>query len=518
MEISRQLSLNKAKEIIMEKISKMTGRRLSLFQKRLLINMAILPTFNHISVAFGPQPEFSKWYEDTIVQALWYTNNKGILKRGRFFLIARKRLFASYTLGGLKLIPGDIMAHGLILNFFKKQMEGGGSPLLFTVFTSLFDQFQYPSFETMVNVYGPQIWREAGRRLGFHSYFLKIACCSMAKLLEANEQNTNGWQLSALAGHSIGQGLLMISRNEQEILAENGINVVQDLFGTNELTGKLQPSCERDYSHLNGVSNFLIGKCKRIRKEYASQGGEFYPKVGPLSAVFKDIKLSKLFRDLMRAQVDNEFEAPPSFLTRRKEGYALPNLSDYMEGFNNILYADAPSTCKELGFLIMNRQVWTSVKQSATETFRGTEGNSSCLLCTENENTFHLLLECEAYAFKIWAFFEQAVNTALARDNDISPKRIRLGAFQILYGQKIVGVNNTWDKVLRRCVLHTIKWIYCKRTLRLTGVISAAVRLTDQKILGHLILIQERIISLLQFQGKSTTRHELLKEILVDML
>lgn len=71
---------------------------------------------------------------------------------------------------------------------------------------------------------------------------------------------------------------------------------------------------------------------------------------------------------------------------------------------------------------------------------------------------------------------------------------------------------------MQRCILYTLHWIYSKRTLRLTGQISLAVRLTEQRIVAHLILIQDKIISFLGFQGKSTDLHDSIRQALAEML
>ena len=139
-------------------------------------------------------------------------------------------------------------------------------------------------------------------------------------------------------------------------------------------------------------------------------------------------------------------------------------------------------------------------------------------MCDEPENTFHLLVDCEAYARRIWIRLEEAIN-AVAQIKDRGRElRLRLGSFQILYGCKVEGIAGSWDKMFQQSILHTLQWIYNKRTMRLTGRTNPNLTITDSRILGHLILIQDKIISLLRFQNKQTDHHQAIRDFLIEKL
>ena len=180
--------------------------------------------------------------------------------------------------------------------------------------------------------------------------------------------------------------------------------------------------------------------------------------------------------------------------------------------------ADVPSKCKEFSFLVMNRQVWTAWKQSETARHRGEEESDRCVLCEERETTFHILYECETYSYRMWNEFEQIVNKILERGGEGQSIRLRIGAFQVMYGQKIIGLgkDHKWEKAILRSIMQIKSWIYQKRTLRMTGNRTNVVRFTRQRILGHLYIIQNRRISLLQFQGKNCECHTLLRDLLLE--
>ena len=421
--------------------------------------------------------------------------------RGRH-LIARGRLWASHNLGGLQLIPADVMAKGLGLNLFRRIMEAQEGDLNRGFYHEIFEKFQYPSVSKMMGSMGPQLWREAGNRFGGESFFLKIVCKAMADLLALNEQSGEGWQIAAVAGHTLASGIWRFSKVDWEILAENRITMVQDLFGRDEFTGKVKTTLNRSYENLEGVSEFLINKCKQLRQQVHAGQRDVYRAIGGVWEAVQGKKISSFMRTLFRSKVDGEYSAPPSYLSRQREGYALPRIVEYMHGYERIMRADVPNNCRELGFLILNRQLWTSLKQSETDRNRGEISSEKCQLCDEPENTFHLLVDCEAYARRIWIRLEEALNAVAQIKDRGREMRLRLGSFQILYGCKVEGIAGSWDKVFQRSILHTLQWIYNKRTMRLTGRTNANLTITDSRILGHLILIQDKIISLLRFQNK----------------
>lgn len=122
-------------------------------------------------------------------------------------------------------------------------------------------------------------------------------------------------------------------------------------------------------------------------------------------------KYSKIVRILSSQKVNQSLPGPPSYFTRRREGYPLPPLGEFMRRCQNIMCLDIPSKTKETAFLIMNRQIWTSKKGSLVNANRGIEGGrGECSLCAQIENTQHLLMECEAYSFKIWEILSKTIN------------------------------------------------------------------------------------------------------------
>lgn len=185
------------------------------------------------------------------------------------------------------------------------------------------------------------------------------------------------------------------------------------LIKKNDLT--LGQNINEDATYPIGLSSnhpLLISKCKTLRRLIAKN------KTGPIKAMqgnFLEMvgekKYSKIVRILSSQKVNQSLPGPPSYFTRRREGYPLPPLEEFMRGYQNIMSLDIPSKTKETAFLIMNRQIWTSKKGSLVNANRGIEGGrGECSLCAQIENTQHLLMECEAYSSKIWEILSKTIN------------------------------------------------------------------------------------------------------------
>jgi hypothetical protein len=83
----------------------------------------------------------------------------------------------------------------------------------------------------------------------------------------------------------------------------------------------------------------------------------------------------------------------------------------------------------------MNRQTWTNEKQFLRMADRTDATNGlSCALCGVQDNTMHLLFECEQYSKPIWKLLEEATNEMLHRTAEREqPHRIKKHAFLVLH-------------------------------------------------------------------------------------
>ncbi len=62
----------------------------------------------------------------------------------------------------------------------------------------------------------------------------------------------------------------------------------------------------------------------------------------------------------------------------------------------------------------MNRQIWTNQKRHLSMTNAEEQASALCALCSEVENTMHLLFECVRFSEPLWELVSEAI-TALTR-------------------------------------------------------------------------------------------------------
>jgi hypothetical protein len=117
-----------------------------------------------------------------------------------------------------------------------------------------------------------------------------------------------------------------------------------------------------------------------------------------------------------------------------------------MKGYDTLFKLNIPSKTLETSFLLLNRQIWTNVKESqVTREEEGGEGEAGggggdirqgkCPLCQGTENTMHLMFECPVYSEPIWGELETAINFMLLNERPDAP-RVSLHAYQVLCSAK----------------------------------------------------------------------------------
>ena len=166
----------------------------------------------------------------------------------------------------------------------------------------------------------------------------------------------------------------------------------------------------------------------------------------------------------------------------------------------------------ENSFLLMNRQIWTNVKEAMLA--RAEEGEEGrCGLCGRQETTMHLMFECEEYSEKVWRQLSEVINGMIEARDGIGNPGIRLHAFQVLYNQA-GNIPTRHSKQILELVQEVKRNIVYRRFLRCTT--GNALRYNNTRILAHLINIMEKIKTLRQYQSKRCDTIEHLLEVASD--
>jgi hypothetical protein len=91
----------------------------------------------------------------------------------------------------------------------------------------------------LFRIRGPKIWIKAGYKLANISPFFSCMCKAMAKMLELNENSSDGWMTTSIAGHTAMHDLFRISAADGIMLENYGLTYAGQLFEKDDLTGQI---------------------------------------------------------------------------------------------------------------------------------------------------------------------------------------------------------------------------------------------------------------------------------------
>jgi hypothetical protein len=111
-------------EGIAAKCDRIYSSNVDLFHKRQLIKSVVVPSYNHVFASFGPWEEACKKLDSEIMKLFWNRKVNGDIKKGRR-LVAKKRIQASYEMGGLKMDLSTDTATGVMLNGLQRIRQQG---------------------------------------------------------------------------------------------------------------------------------------------------------------------------------------------------------------------------------------------------------------------------------------------------------------------------------------------------------------------------------------------------------
>ena len=359
---------------------------------------------------------------------------------------------------------------------------------------------------------GHQCWKILQERCKQKSQMLSFMAGSMANMHYMND-NSSGKLSSLIAGNSNLIESRRISIMKGITLKHHGITHCIQLFGINELTGRIDITSDRAYPEsLQNRHSSTVEKCKQLRHKIASKttnATRTATSVCSITTAFENGKLSKLNRLLNRDTINNRLEGPPSYKTRKRDKYALPPLHTYMTGYLNIVKSDIPSKTKEISFNILNRMCWTNQKRykSLAANNMGEEGIKNCSLCCQVETTQHLIFECQEYSEGLWEIMSKVIS-------EITGKNIQIHIFNVMYNIKIREVENKIEQIVFTWIQEVKRYIVCKRYLRETKTSLRNIIYDKNRLVSHLNIVLNKIKSLSKYQMKNTTILDKMLEIL----
>ena len=511
---TKQASYMAVEESTTNKCNRINSSFVDLFHKRQLIKTVVVPSYNHIYMSLGYCAESGQRLDNQILKLLWTKKINGQIKQGRR-IVAKKRINASYEMGGLKIDFSRETAMGLLANMIQKQQNNRGEEenqsFINVLFKEYLREIDAPRLEELTNMSGPKIWKKYSKKLENKSPFFSQVLLAMAEMLELNEKDKDSWGTANIAGHSSMHTLYDISAADGITLAHYNFTHVLQLFGTQELTGTIDLNQNATYPEQLQLNHpWITEKCKNLRIQIKNLGRNGCSIMGNFFQNMGGVRFSGLYRRMRRGALDATMPGPPSYFSRRRDGIPTPALNLFMRGYRNLFEMDISSKTLENSYLIMNRQIWTNEKQYLS-TVDGVDAANgpSCALCGGRENTMHLMFECEQYSEPLWKELEGIINATIARINgrEQMPYRIEMHAFLVLYSVWR-GAPCSQTGAIMALIQEIKRNIVFRRFKRETT--NSAIRCDRARLLGHLLITVRKLESLRKYQGKN---HEFYYEI-----
>jgi DNA-binding SARP family transcriptional activator len=203
--------------------------------------------------------------------------------------------------------------------------------------------------------------------------------------------------------------------------------------------------------------------------------------------------------------VDNALPGPPSFFSRQRDGIPVPSLKSFMGGYKKLFKMKLYSKTLENSYLILNRQVWTNLKQALSGRGEEDENVERCNLCEGIENTLHLIFECSHYSEQLWRILGRIVSA-------VENKHITLHAYNIMYNLDIKGLSPTKNEQLQILIQEIKRNIVYRRFLRATQ--GGVTNYSEIRIIAHIILTIKKTIYQRNLEGRTI---EFIESILQHM-
>jgi hypothetical protein len=153
-------------EGVTAKCNRIYASNVDLFHRRQLIKSVVIPSYNHVFVSVGPCWVACKKLDLEIIKLFWTHKANWEIKKG-WRLVAKKRVQASYEMGGLKMNLSTDMANGLMLNGLQRIRQGGlldvgQRTFMYQLLEERLREINIINLEELFKIGGPKIWIKIG--------------------------------------------------------------------------------------------------------------------------------------------------------------------------------------------------------------------------------------------------------------------------------------------------------------------------------------------------------------------
>jgi hypothetical protein len=233
-EISKAASYQVVQDHIRTRYQRINSSHVDLFHRRQLIRQTIMPSFNHVFMVFGHCEEMERTLDGMMVDLLWTRSSGGQIRQGRR-IVAKKRLDASFNMGGLNIDFTGQIVDGLLLNMLARLRDQSRRQedqriFYFHIFESILARLGAPNILELFRLGGLRAWERLRDRVRVSHPYSSQMFGSMARIMELNENEAQGWLNSPLVGHGSSPEIFSVSMAEGLPLEQAGMVSVRQLF------------------------------------------------------------------------------------------------------------------------------------------------------------------------------------------------------------------------------------------------------------------------------------------------
>ena len=494
---------------------RISSKKVHMLHKRLLVQTALSPMYNHAFMALGSTPEGNKKIVDSIKAGLWTQNTGAETKQVRI-QVSYKRIFAAYDMGGLNIPHPQQVNEGLMLNTLERLIgkiqefaeDEDKAPNIVRIFKGLLEYTECPDIIQAYKHGGYTVWQKIASKVNPHNHYLGSCLYAMARLHKKLEHREQTWSTAPLWGHSCNNPIMPISEQDANNLRAAGIMNIGFIYelgdgiqSNSHMPIRIQPAG----IHLD-IWRKVIALHVKIGREDIRRGGSVIGEYNIIT-IRRKARYSQFNRKLYTEELEKEIVAPPSFYTRRADRMPLPTLTEYCRSYTKIMTNSYASTAAiAFCFAVLNRTVWTAKKQALSGNAGGGQqeeipDTGNCTICGRVEDTAHILVDCDQYSYKMWERMNMHLTPAL-RTLDPEQNRVDLTFSNIMYHTDIMALPKQANKQVNALLMEIKRCIYVRRTERCTNNRGGHAIVTNQRIDSHIHMACSKVLRNIQYKGK----------------
>jgi hypothetical protein len=360
-----------------------------------------------------------------------------------------------------------------------------------------------------------------------HNVYLGRCFVAYAKFMRKLSYRPATWSTAGLWGHADVNPILPVSEVDMNILKNCGIRTVGQIYDTVDGTALHShlplKECPADIPR--DTWNRVQHIHSNITRLPIIRGGIVNAALN-IHTIRGTGSFSQINRILYTESIEKEITAPPSYYTRQRDNLPLPSIQEYCQAYTHISQAKTATTrAIEFGFATLNRTVWTGKKQTASDRHQRMEeeGNAQnieenanrCTLCGMEEDTAHILTNCDRYSYRLWELFSEILTMA-SRTFDLGRGRIGLTFSNIMYHTPILSMPKDLGKAVHSVLLEIKRDIYVRRTDRCLTRARARYVYNDERIKLHISISCDRVLRIIHYKGKENAFLTLVRDLCLN--